>query len=252
MGYISAILPSGSLVLVTDRHSLPIGTTLVISLDGGLASIHATAAAVRLNPWCPICVMCPIGTGERIALSLTAFSRLETRPVFVDSPLDEQGMPSSLILEAVRQAPGPKIADLVEFVIRRTGRSDLTGILRQCMTTGAEHESARDKPSRSTICRRFQSFGALTARDWRALAQTILTVTDRKARREPREGLAYDVRALRERCRNLFDLSLRQAEALAGWESLLETSLLVWGYTASPTQEGLLHFHESSVASAIR
>jgi hypothetical protein len=205
---------------------LPLGSVIVACLRGSQHSLLPAIGLARENPWCTICLCCP--TGSPIA------GLLQSMPIaqgvaFIDCISCE--LHPERIQGYVPNDKAPAPNDVIEYVVRRTGRHSLFHVLSSCLSAQDTTET-RTRTPKSTLSRQLSQHGPLTCRDWNALYQTV---TNLIARSGPGAdaALAIDSRTLRGRCKRLFGYSPTGMIASAHWRWWVEASLRRWGYVSS-------------------
>lgn len=218
--------------------SLALGAVLVFDLEDGLSAVAPTVTAQNRAPWCPLAVV--VSSGPVTPAIHAAVRGLGPGAFFVGRGTSGAPPGPEDILGALRAYPPPRSGALARYVARRTGRDDLTDLLRVALSNQqpiVEHRT----PSRSTFSRRLSEFGELTQRDWRTAARLIQVL-----HRLPHPGATVeqaawagglDPRTLRDSCSRLLDMSVPRAIELPGWEWKLEAVLRRFGYVSSEPSE---------------
>ena len=197
----------------------PLGSFFLGSVEKDGSGLLGAIRCLQFTPWAPVVVcveLVPVLTEIRqvVDLIVPVPSRLlvvEGRSdVFLSDPQ------RALLAVSRRQAPSP--SDLATYVGMRLRNRAAAAWLRRSLTPGFSEAPTSAR-------RHWRSLGAMTPRDWRAIARLVTlwgaTAVPRKAELVA-NGNGLDPRTLRSWVRKYLGIPFRTAGALVGWEWVLE------------------------------
>jgi hypothetical protein len=135
------------------------------------------------------------------------------------------------VSRAVRSRPAPEPLVLAEYVVSRLGHTRLLGPLAEKFDL---HLPVAREKNPSTYSRLFRQYGPFTALGWRSISRLIraqcIDFDERTGRHVQDVGTSR--RTLDKYCIRFVGMTVRQANRIAGWEWLTETSLRRHSYMA--------------------
>lgn len=223
------------------RPSAALGSIIVALVSKDVTALADAGCLQLLSPWCPICVIHRPGppVDRRI---ISAFEPFSGAIAQVAATLQGNRLDLTRVSLAVAQRSKPLPRDLAAYVVERTGRPALSGLLTECFAIGMCRAPEERLKRRSTFSRYLAAFGPLTARDWVAVASLVRVNASCGLKYSPTpERLAFDhemdPRTLRKRIGRCLDCSFRQLSSHRGWEWILQGVLRSNGYkTAGASQ----------------
>jgi hypothetical protein len=221
---------------------LPLGSLLLVDLVGGIGAIRAAIDAEAGSPWCPLYIV--LSDKPVSAAILQALVDLPARARFLEAEPRNPLISRTTILAALRSVPPPAPDEIAAYIVRRTRRHDIAGILSECLARCPTPSKARQNHSRSTLSRRLSSFGPLKARDWRALVGIIRALHHPTQPDATIDQIAWacglDPRTLRDRSNYYLGMHIGEVLEAPSWEWKVEVALRRFGYvSAGPFVERL-------------
>lgn len=202
------------------------GAILLDRADNLLAGLARLTVHIQRRPWLVPCLAVPPGEGPLDPL-LHLVSELRNRLAVVHLQESTSWIPASAILAAVRNRAAPDADALAGWVAYRLKSRELGTALMAQFRQALGGPSASTFGSAATFSRLFARYGALTARDWRAVAQLAVDgawTEQRMAPRLPfRRLLQYLKKYVRPKSRTIDRV---------GWEWVLESVLRSAGYVS--------------------
>jgi hypothetical protein len=217
-----AASPAGDLT----SDDVPCGSAIIADCAAGAPVVRRAAVLAETYPWAPIC--CWSATPIEDLEILAAVRALPARALVV------MGEPAGLdrnaaCIAVLRRITPPSPEAFAEYVVSRTGTSNLAGtLLRALRPSPGDH--------RSTLSRQLSPLSPLTASDWRRLhllchlfAGPPVPAGDAAAR------AGIDPRRMRAWCTSYLDGPWLELRERFGWRWVPETALRKAGLIATGT-----------------
>ncbi len=223
--------PPYTVCRIPRQDPSPLGSVLIADLSSELVAVVEAADRHSREPWCPVVLVGQTRMLDRAAE--TVLRQFQIEPLLVHPAPEGPPFDPPAILSAVQRREPPSPHEMAQYVVDRTGRTEMLETLAACFSKARGGDDGG--LSRSTLCRRLSDFGPHKARDWTGLGRVIWSLLqEQRTGRRVARGRGMDPRTLRSHVQHLAGMTYTEASARPGWEWLIESALRRAAYVALP------------------